>query len=96
MAPRPRQAANPQDDVQARPSDQHQEQTDQELITQLRAYIEALTAMLSTPEDLVVRTIERDTPATTTHSGTEKYSKKRPNPPIFTDGVDLTFESWKI
>ena len=53
--------------------------------------------MLPTPEDLVVRTIKRDTLATTTtipeYSGTVKYSKKRPNPPIFTDGADLTFES---
>jgi hypothetical protein len=56
--------------------------------------------MIPTPEDRVARTIERDTPATTTtiseHSGTVKYSKKRPDPPIFTDGVDPTFESWKI
>jgi len=56
--------------------------------------------MLPAPEDIIARTIERDTPATTTtiseHSGSAKYSKKRPDPPLFTDGVDLTFESWKI
>ena len=52
--------------------------------------------MLSTPEDPVVRTIKRDTSATTTiipeHLGA-KYLKKRPNPPIFTNDVDLIFES---
>ena len=56
--------------------------------------------MLSAPEDLVARTIERDTLATTTttpeHLEFAKYLKKRPDPPIFTDGVDSTFESWKI
>ena len=56
--------------------------------------------MIPTPEDPVAQTIERDTPATTTtipeHSGPAKYSKKRPNPPLFTDGADPTFESWKI
>ena len=53
--------------------------------------------MLPTPEDLVARTIERDTPATITIIPEPlefaKYSKKRPNLPIFTDGVDPTFES---
>ena len=53
--------------------------------------------MLPAPEDLVVRTIERDTLATVTiipePLGSAKYSKKRPNLPIFTDGVDPTFES---
>ena len=56
--------------------------------------------MLPTPEDIVVYTIERDTPATTTtiseYLGSAKYLKKRPDPPLFTDGVDLIFESWKI
>ena len=55
--------------------------------------------MLPTPEDLVVRTIERDTLATITtpeYLGSAKYLKKRPNPPIFSDGVDPTFKSWKI
>ena len=100
MAPTTRQTATSQDSVQAGPSDQPQGQTDQELIAQLRAQIDALTAMLPAPEDSVARTIERDTPATTTttheHSGSAKYSKKRPDPPVFTDGVDPTFESWKI
>ena len=53
--------------------------------------------MIPTPDDLVVRTIERDTPATITITpeplGLARDSRKRPNPPIFTDGVDLTFES---
>ena len=53
--------------------------------------------MLPTPEDIVARTIERDTPATTTtiseYLGSAKYLKKRPNPPLFTNSVDLTFES---
>jgi hypothetical protein len=100
MAPTTRQTANPQDAIQAGPSDQTQRQTDQEIIAQLQAQINALTAMLPAPEDSVARTIERDTPATTTtapeHLGSTKYSKKRPDPPIFTDGVDPTFESWKI
>ena len=53
--------------------------------------------MLPTPEDSVVRTIERETSATTTPTlGHDKYSKKRPDPPVFIDDVDLTFESWKI
>ena len=53
--------------------------------------------MLSTPEDLVVRTIERDTLVTTTitpeYLESAKYLKKRLDPFIFTDSVDLTFES---
>src|SRR6201996_4111297 len=56
--------------------------------------------MLPAPETLVARTIERDTPATITtiheQSGSASYSRKRPNPPVFTDSVDPTFESWKI
>ena len=97
MAPTTRQAATSQDTVQAGPSEQPQGQTDHELITQLRAQIDALTAMIPAPENPVVRTIERDTPATTTttheHSGSARYSKKRPNPPVFIDGVDPTFKS---
>ena len=97
MAPTTRQAATSQDTVQAGPSEQPQGQTDHELIAQLRAQIDALTVMIPTPENPVVRTIKRDTPATTTttpeHSGSAKYSKKRPDPPIFSDGVDPTFES---
>ena len=105
MAPARRQAANTQDDVQAGPSDQLREQTrspiqeqsDRELIAQLRDQVEALTAALTAPENPVTNTIERDTPVTTTtisgHSGPTKYSKKRPDPPIFTDNVDPTFES---
>ena len=103
MAPTRRPATIPQDDiVQAGPSEQTQGQSDQELIAQLRAQVEALTAMLPAPEDIIARTIERDTPATTTtttiseYLGSAKYLKKRPDPPLFTDGVDLTFESWKI
>jgi hypothetical protein len=94
MAPTTRQAVNPHDTAQVGPSERPQGQTDQEIIAQLRAQIEALTAMISTPEDPVARTIERDTSATITTI--TKYSKKRPDPPIFTDGVDPTFESWKI
>ena len=67
MAPTTRQAATSQDTVQDGPSEQRQ--TDHELIAQLRAQIDALTAMIPTPEDLVVRTIERDTPAATTVMG---------------------------
>jgi hypothetical protein len=98
MAPMTRQAINTQDTAQVGPSEQSQGQTDQELIAQLRAQIDALTAMLPTPEEApVARTIERDTPATITtiseHSGPAKYSKKRPDPPIFTNGADPTFES---
>src|ERR1700759_5635998 len=93
MAPTTRQTANPQDTVQDGLSDQ-------EIITQLRAQIDALTAILPTPEDPVAHTIERDTPATITtiheQSGPASYSRKRPNPPVFTDSVDPTFESWKI
>ena len=50
--------------------------------------------MLLTPKDLVVRTIERETPATTTLTlGHDKYSKKRPDSLVFTDDVDLIFKS---
>ena len=56
--------------------------------------------MLPTPETLVVRTIVSDIPATITiiheYSGSASYSRKRPDPPVFTDSVDPTFESWKI
>ena len=50
--------------------------------------------MLPTPKDSVVRTIERETLATTTLTlGHDKYSKKRPDSLVFIDGVDLIFES---
>lgn len=56
--------------------------------------------MLPALEDPVARTVERSTPATTMtspeHPGSVKYSKRRPDPPIFTDSKDPTFESWKI
>jgi hypothetical protein len=75
-------------------------QDDRELITQLRAQIAALTAALPAPETHLARTIERDTSVATStasdHAGTTKYSKKRPDPPVFTNGVDPVFESWKI
>jgi len=100
MAPTTRQTTNSQETIQDGPSEQTQGQTDQETIAQLRAQIDALTAMLPAPETLVARTIERDTPATITtiheQSGSASYSRKRPDPPVFTDGVDPTFESWKI
>jgi Zinc knuckle len=91
---------NSQDTVQAGSSEQPQGQTDQETIAQLRAQISALTALLPAPEDPVARSNERDTPATimttSDYSGPVKYSKKRPDPPVFTNGIDPTFESWKI
>jgi hypothetical protein len=91
---------NSQETVQAGLPEQPQGQTDQETIAQLRAQIAALTALLPAPEDPVARLIERDTPATTTtlseYSGSVKYSKRRPDPPTFTDSTDPTFESWKI
>ena len=99
MAPTTRQTANSQDTVNNQPTNPIV-QSDQEIIAQLRAQVEALTAILPTPEDPVAPTIERDTPATVTtiseYSGPAKYSKKRPDPPIFTNGADPTFESWKI
>ena len=50
--------------------------------------------MLSIPEDLVVRTIERETLATTTLIlEYNKYSKKRLNSLVFTNDVNLIFES---
>ena len=69
-------------------------QADREQITQLLAQITALTAA-----GLVIPSIERDTPSsksTTTDAGRSnntKYSKKRPDPPVLTDGVDPIFES---
>ena len=100
MAPTTRQTMNSQDTVQAGPSEQSQGQTDQETIAQLRAQISALTALLPAPEDPVARTADRDTPATimttSDYSGPVKYSKKRPDPPVFTNGIDPTFESWRI
>jgi Zinc knuckle len=100
MAPNTRQTMNSQDTVQGGPSEQSQGQIDQETIAQLRAQIAALTELLPTPENPVVRTNEPDTPATimttSDYSGPAKYSKKRPDPPVFTNGIDPTFESWKI
>jgi len=93
---------NSQETVQAGLSEQPQGQADQETIAQLRAQIAALTALLPAPEDPAARPIERETPAATAttalseYSGPEKYSRKRPDPPIFTDGADPSFESWKI
>lgn len=71
-------------------------QSDRDQITQLLTQIAALTAAITAPAN----SIERETPSTTTtvsdHSETLKYSRKRPDPPTFTDGMDPVFESWKI
>jgi Zinc knuckle len=70
-------------------------QADREQITQLLTQIAALTAA-----NQAIPSIERDTPSmestATSRSNDTKYSKKRPDPPVFTDGVDPTFESWRI
>jgi hypothetical protein len=75
-------------------------QADREQIAQLISQVTALAAA-----NPVVSSIERDTQDTQdTESNTSdagrsskaKYSKKRPDPPVLTDGTDPTFESWKI
>jgi hypothetical protein len=72
-------------------------QSDREHIAQLLTQMAAFTAAIRTPPG---RSVEPDTlSATTTTSGrleAQRYSKKRPDPPIFTDGIDPVFESWKI
>ena len=75
-------------------------QADRDQVTQLLTQITALTAAI-TPNQ-VIPSIERD--AQDTESITSdanrpsktNYSKKRPDPPVLTDGTDPTFESWKI
>jgi DNA-binding protein H-NS len=72
-------------------------QADREQIAQLRTQVTALAAA-----NQVIPSIERDaqeTENTTSDAGRPGkaiYSKKRPDPPVFTDGTDPTFESWKI
>jgi hypothetical protein len=80
-------------------------QADREQITQLLSQITALTAANMpnyspgpTP-NRPMDSIGRETPSTTTassRSNDTKYSKRRPDPPVFTNGVDPVFESWKI
>lgn len=77
-------------------------QADREQITQLLAHITELTApnaanySPSPAPSRPINSMERDTPSTATRSNDIKYSKKRPDPPVFTSGVDPVFESWKI
>lgn len=72
-------------------------QADREQIAQLLTQMAALTTAIRTPSS---RSVEPDTlSATTTRSDrleALRYSKKRPDPPIITNGVDPVFESWKI
>ena len=80
-------------------------QADRQQIAQLLSQITALTAANMpnyspgpTP-NRPMDSIERETPSTTTvssRSNDTKYSKKRPDPPVFTNGIDPIFESWKI
>ena len=70
-------------------------QADREQITALLSQIAALTAANQT-----IPSIERDTPSSdspaSSRSSSTKDSKKRPDPPVFTNGIDPVFESWKI
>ena len=80
-------------------------QADREQITQLLSQITALTAANMpnyspgpTP-NRAIDSIGHEIPSTTpvsSRSNDTKYSKKRPDPPTFTNGVDPVFESWKI
>ena len=81
-------------------------QADRQQITQLLSQITALTAANmpnyspSPAPNHPINSMERDTPASATTVSNRyndtKYSKKRPDPPVFTNGVDPVFESWQI
>jgi hypothetical protein len=53
-------------------------------------------ATLATAQQNPVRSIERDTPSTTASQDQPKCSKKLPDPVPLSNGVDPTFESWKL
>ena len=67
------------------------------MLEQILAQLTALTAAQTPlPQDPVC-SVERDASISTdTQDRIARYSKKQPDPQPLSDGVDPTFESWKL
>ena len=72
-------------------------QKDQDIQKQILAQLATLAAAQKAPVDPKnpVRTIEQQAPVDT-REGVPKYSKKQPDPKPLSDGIDPTFESWRL
>ena len=67
-----------------------------QLATLAAAQVPQQTTQQATQQD-PVRSIERDDVSSSgSQDRTPKYSKKQPDPPPLSNGVDPTFESWKL
>ena len=71
---------------------------DQNILGRILAQVTALSAaQAQNPPQGTVLSVERDTPmSTNTQSGPPRYSKKQPDPQPLSNGIDPTFESWKL
>jgi hypothetical protein len=72
---------------------------DQETLRQIMEQLATLAAALVAQQTQnPVRSVERDDSSTITESQgrTQKYLKKLPDPERLSDGVDPTFESWRL
>jgi len=71
---------------------------DQKILGQILAQLTALSAaQAQTPPQGTVHSVERDTPlSTSTQERPLRYSKKQPDPQPLSNGIDPTFESWKL
>jgi hypothetical protein len=66
---------------------------DQEMMRHILDQVATLTAAA---QQNPIRSTERDSPSTDNQDRTPKYSKKQPDPVPLSNGIDPTFESWKL
>ena len=73
------------------------QQKDQDIQKQILAQLVTLAAAQKVPVDPEnpVHTIEQQF-LVDTREGVPKYSKKQPNPKPLSNGIDPTFESWRL
>lgn len=70
---------------------------DRDMLGQILAQLTALTATQTPLPQDHIRFAERDTSISTdAQDRIPRYSKKQPDPQPLSDGIDPTFESWKL
>src|SRR5438045_7084490 len=73
------------------------QRNDQDMLGQILTQLTALTAAQTPLSWHPVHSVEQDASISTdTQDRIPRYSKKQPDPQPLSDGVDPTFESWKL
>ena len=73
------------------------QRNDRDMLERILVQLTALTAAQTPLPQDPVRSVERDASISTdTQDRIPRYSKKQPDPQPLSDGVDPTFESWKL